>query len=114
MTIQDNIHSTLSGVGTTYPLAVPNSGASYPCIVYQFISEVQMRSHSGNGLRKHRVQISCWATTYAAAVTLAESVKAALDLNQTNYELATHETSRDEKEVETGLSRRMMDFFVWL
>lgn len=113
MTIQDNVVSALAGAGTIYPLSIPNSGASYPCIVYQFISEVPMRSHSGASLRKHRLQVTCWAQTYAAAVTLAEAVKAALDLNQTNFELSTHENSREGKEVESGLSFRSMDFFVW-
>lgn len=113
MTIRDDVHGVLAGVGTVYPLAVPNSGATYPCIVYQFISEVPMRTHSGASLQKHRVQISCWAKTLAAADTLFQSVNAAMDLNQTNFELATHETTRDEKEVETGLSRVMADYFVW-
>jgi hypothetical protein len=113
MTIENDVDTVLSSLGTVYPLSMPDQNASLPCMVYQFISERPFRSHSGKSLSRRRLQVSCWATTYGAAITLSESVKAAIDLNQTNFELATHEDARDEKEVETGLSRKILQFYVW-
>jgi hypothetical protein len=113
MTIENDVDTVLSGLGTVYPLSMPDQNASLPCTVYQFISAAPFRSHSSKILSRRRLQISCWATTYAAAITLSESVKAAFDLNQTNFKLATHEDERDGKEVETGLSRKILQFYVW-
>lgn len=95
-----------------YALAVPTNG-TYPCIVYQRISTFQMRSHSGNELERPRFQISCWANSYAEAKTVSEAVKTALDLNQVNFKLATKENELDDKEIETNLYRKILDFFVW-
>lgn len=100
---------------TSYPvytLSIPSNG-TIPCIVYQRISTLPMRSHSGNYMERPRFQISCWGTTYAQAKTVSEAVKTALDLNQTNFELATKENEFDEKEVETNLYRKVLDFFIW-
>lgn len=95
-----------------YALSIPTNGA-LPCIVYQRISTYQIRSHSGNEMERPRFQISCWANTYSGAKTVAEAVKTALDLNQTNFKLATKEDELDDKEVETNLYRKILDFYVW-
>lgn len=113
MTIQDTVKSKLAGIGTTYPLAMPQQSASLPCTVYQFITARPQRYHGGNSFLRHRLQVSCWANTYAAAVDLANLVIAAFDLNTTDFELSTHEDTRDDKEVETGLSRQILQFDVW-
>lgn len=100
---------------TTYPvyaLSIPANGV-YPCIVYQRISTFQMRSHSGNYMERPRFQVSCWGKTYAEAKAVSEAVKTALDLNQTNFKLATKEDELDDKEVETNLYRKILDFYVW-
>lgn len=113
MTIDSVIASKLAAVGTFYPLSMPKQGATLPGGCYQFISETNMRHHGGQDLVRRRLQVSCWANTYAAAVTLADSVKAALNLNQTNIELITAESISDFKDVEANLYRRIVEFYVW-
>ena len=95
-----------------YSLSIPANG-SYPCVVYQRISTLQYRSHSGNELERPRFQVSCWGKTYSETKALSESVKTALDLNQVNFKLATKEEEIDEKEAETGLYRKVLDFFIF-
>lgn len=95
-----------------YPLSIPTNG-TYPCIVYQKVSNLNIRSHSGNEMVRPRFQISCWAKSYGEALTVAEAVKTALDLNQINFELAILENELDDKEVETNLYRKMLDFYIW-
>jgi hypothetical protein len=113
VTIQETLVSVLTGAGlTVYPLSVP-TGGSYPNVVYQTISNRQIRSHAGVEMERPRMQISCWAKTYAACVTTAQAVKNALDLNQADFNLATKENEIDIKEVESGLYRTVLDYFIW-
>lgn len=113
MTIDSIIASKLQSLGTFYPLSMPSVGAVLPGGCYQFISEVNMRHHGGADMVRRRLQVSCWARTYAAAITLADSVKAALDLNQSSIELITAETISDFKDEEAQLFRRIVEFYVW-
>ena len=114
MTVQATLVSLLQGAGlTVYPLTVPQNG-TYPNVVYQRVSNMQVRTHSGVALERPRVQLSCWAKTYAECVATAQTVKAALDLNQTDFKLATKENELDAQEVETGLYRIILDFYVWV
>jgi hypothetical protein len=112
VTIQTVIHSKLAAVGATYPDGLP-ANPTLPSTSYKFVSMQQKRHHGGNDLQKHRLQVDCWATTRAAANTLADSVKAALDLNQTNIELIIVENAADMNEPESGIERRMLEFFVY-
>jgi hypothetical protein len=112
MTVQTEIHSKLAAVGATYPDGLP-ANPTLPSTSYKFVSEIQHRSHSGNGLQRHRLQVDCWAKTRAAANTLAASVVTALDLVQSGVELITIENAADLNEPETGIERRMLEFYVW-
>ena len=113
MTIESVIAAKLSAVGTFYPLSMPKQGATLPGGCYQFISEVNSRHHGGTDMVRRRLQVSCWGRTYASAITLADSVKASLDLNQTNIELITAETISDFIDEESQLYRRIVEFYVW-
>lgn len=114
MTIQETIHQVLSAQGLkVYPLSVPKSNAVYPNVVYQTISNSQIRSHSGVEMNKPRIQFTCWARTYEECVETAQTVKTTLSLNQTDFELATKENEFDIKELESGLYRTVLDFFIW-
>lgn len=113
MTLQTVIHGKLATIGTTYPDGLPDK-PSLPATSYKFISMIEGRHHGGADLRRHRLQVDCWAVTRAAANTLADSVLAALDLNQTNIELITAENAADFNEPESGVERRMLEFHVWM
>jgi hypothetical protein len=112
MTIESVIASKLSSIGAVYPLTMP-TGATLPGMCYQFISEVPMRHHGGADMVRRRLQVSCWANTYAGAVTLGDQVRAALDLNQSNIELITAENISDFKDAEANKYRRIVEFYVW-
>lgn len=112
MTIESIIASKLAAVGAAYPLTMP-TGATLPGMAYQFISEIPMRHHGGADMVRRRLQVSCWANTYAGAVTLGDQVRAALDLNQSNIELITAENISDFKDPEANKYRRIVEFFVW-
>jgi tRNA threonylcarbamoyladenosine modification (KEOPS) complex Pcc1 subunit len=114
MTVQETLVTLLTGEGLkAYPLSVPVRDAVYPNVVYQTISNRQIRSHAGVEMERPRMQLSCWARTYSACVATAQTVKSAMDLNQVDFKLATKENEFDVKEVEPGLYRTVLDYFVW-
>lgn len=106
------IAAKLAAVGAAYPLAMP-TGATLPGMAYQFISEVNFPNHSGAGTVRRRLQVACWARTFAASVTLADSVKAALNYNKTNIELIAPNGLMDFQDPEASLYRRIVEFYVW-
>lgn len=112
MTIESVIAGKLAAVGAFYPVTMPTN-ATLPGGCYQFISEVPYRHHGGEDMVRRRLQVSCWANSYAAAVTLGDSVRAALNLNQTNIELITAENISDFKDAEASKYRRIVEFFVY-
>jgi hypothetical protein len=112
--MEDTLKTLLKTLGyPVYAIAVPTDG-TIPCIVYQRISTLQIRSHQGNEIERPRFQISCWGNTYAVAKTISEAVKTALDLNQINFKLATKENELDDLETETKLYRKLLDFYLWV
>ena len=112
MTVQTTVYHKLAAVTTAYPDSLP-ANPTLPSVTYKFISLVQSRHHAGNDIARYRLQVDCWAKTRAAANTLADSVKSALDLNQTNIKLITMEQAIDFDEPETGIERRILEFYVW-
>lgn len=113
MTMESDIHAALAAVGATYPMGLP-ANPTLPSTSYRFISEVQMRHQSGNGMKRRRLQVDCWAKTYTAACVLGDSVKAALDLRTSSpFKLITAENAADLNDPEAGICHRMLEFFVW-
>ena len=70
---------TTALVGTrVYPLRLPQ-GPTYPAIRYQVISAPREHAMGADTGTVHaRVQVDCWATTYAGAKALAAQVILAL------------------------------------
>lgn len=65
--------------GRMYPLAMPQ-GERMPAVVYQRISGPRVQAHDGpSGLAHPRFQFACIAATYAAAKTLANALRVAID-----------------------------------
>lgn len=114
--IEETLVNVLQTAGlTVYPGSIPARG-SYPCVVYQKISNPLIRTHVGNALEYPRFQLTCWGrgeTAASQAITTAETVKTAIDLNQIDFKLATKESELDIDETEQGLYRRILDFFIW-
>ena len=113
MTMESDIYTALASIAAAYPVTLPPN-PTLPSVSYKFISEVQMRSHAGNNLRRRRLQVDCWAKTYTAACVLGDSVKTALDLRiSAPFKLITAENVADLSDPESGIYHRMLEFFVW-
>jgi len=114
-TVQETITSLLTNAGlTVYPLSVPASSGSYPNVVYQMITNQQIRSHVGIEMERPRMQLSCHAKKFSECVATAQTVKTAMDLNRTNFKLATKENEFDARDVESGIYRIVLEYFVWV
>lgn len=62
-----------------YPLRMPDAPGAWPVLVYHRISGARESTHTGNaGFGRARVQLSCWADSYAGAKQLALAVVQAL------------------------------------
>lgn len=73
-------HSGLAALvgGRIYPLILPQDPA-LPAVTYQKVSESSEYIHDGvSSIRKGRLQLDCWAATYATAKAVAAQVKASL------------------------------------
>lgn len=114
MSAETTLVSILNDAGlTVYGLALPQDGtAVLPSAVYQRISTRQFRHMAGNGLTRPRMQITAWGETYEDSLDTAETVKTALDLNTTNFELAVKDNEIHTLEVEPGLYATRLDFLV--
>lgn len=112
MTIESVIVAKLQSVGAVYPLSMP-TGATLPGMAYQFISELNMPTHSNKGTTRYRLQVACWGKTYAAAITLKDSVKAALSYDKDKVQLIAPIDGSDFKDPEAELYRKIVEFYVW-
>ena len=107
--------STLAS-GRVYALTPPKSTAT-PCIVYTVVSRTRLYTHSGiSKLNRYRVQMSCYATSYADAKSLADSVTALMDTwheSATDIDGAILDNEADLYEKDTGLYHIPRDYFIW-
>ena len=87
MSYQSDIHNALSNaaaitaiVGSRIFADVADGSTTAPYLVFQFISTDSQNTHDGSrDVEFPLIQINCWATGKAAAITLANAVAAALD-----------------------------------
>lgn len=112
MAIEGTIQTLLAALvsGRCYPLNAPDPVAK-PYITFQVISNIPSVSLDGpNGTENRRIQIDIWASTYGAAKTLENSVKAAMvAASFVNVPLSTG----DLYENDTQLYRVSMDYSIW-
>lgn len=110
--LENTIVSILENVDIVpYPLVAPHDAVT-PCVVYQQITTFPLRSHEGYVSDRSRWQMSCYAHERDEVLNLADTVRAAFDLNQIDFELATAE-SEIETVDQTGLYRKILDFNIW-
>jgi hypothetical protein len=80
MSIQSDIVTALSGVagGRIYPQIAPE-GAAYPLVNYRIINKSPIVTIDGVvHATDYQVVFECWAKNYASALTVADSVRAAI------------------------------------
>jgi hypothetical protein len=85
------------------------------CIVISKISSRQYRSTTAPlGISKDRYQMDVWGSSFVEAKALADIVKLALDCKKlANFDIVYLENDVWIKDVETGLFRFILEFFVW-
>ena len=102
-------------IGTRIMPAPLRQESSLPAISYQLISVRDDVLHDGpQGLPDARIQLDCWADTYAGAKTLAAAIKTAVHayrglMGTVNVQRAKVENIVDGFEVNTGRQRVIMD-----
>lgn len=103
--------STSSGSPACYAYERPNGVTD--CVVYRLISTVPIKSHNGIIGGKNRFQLTCWGDTLAKSRALADSMKTILDLNKTNFTLSWLTNDFTDKDIESGLFKSYLDFYVF-
>lgn len=102
-------------IGTRIMPSPLRQNAALPAISYQLISVADDILHDGpQGLPDARIQLDCWADTYAGAKALAAVVKTAVHayaglMGTVNVQRAKVENVVDGFEPNTGRQRVVMD-----
>lgn len=87
MTMLTDMVATIQGTSAistlvssrVYPSLLPQS-PTLPALTYGQVSAVRVRDLTGPaGKSRHRISISCWASTYAGARALADAVRQSID-----------------------------------
>jgi len=78
--MEEHLYTLLSGA-VSFPVAwgAFGPGASTPRAIMYRISDVRDMHMQGTGLMEGRVQIDCYGTTYADAITASRDIRAALE-----------------------------------
>ncbi len=71
MTLEEVIVAETAAIAPAHALVMP-TGAAARCIVYQVLSAPELRLSE---YVQPRVQLACWAPTYAEAVAMAQQVR---------------------------------------
>lgn len=108
---------TAALIGTRcYPLVLPQD-PTLPAARYAIISAVPVTTHDApGGLVRARVQVDSYASTYAGARTLADTIRAALDgyrATSGTIRTAVREIENPFFEDVTGLTPVSIDYFIY-
>lgn len=102
-------------IGTRmFPVKLPQN-PTFPAVMIQTISGERVHSTDGaSGLAGPRIQIDCWAESYADADAVFEAVRKRLD-GKGNGDIQGMfiQSERDDFDFELGIYNRSMDVFVW-
>lgn len=88
------------------------AGTDTPYIVFYVVSKEQLKAMDGYiGLKRPRVQVSCFGGTFQEAGELAEEVVEVLsDWGEVSY--ALHENEVDQYDEDTGIYHIPVDFMI--
>jgi hypothetical protein len=115
MSAEATIFSTLTGfvAGRVYPDVAP-SGAALPRVVFQQVGGQADVFLDGSLPDKEngRIQVACWATTRAAAITLAKQVEVAMT-GSASFICRPMGARISGYEPETNLYSSHQDFSIW-
>jgi hypothetical protein len=115
MSAEATLFTLLTGLvgGRVYPDVAP-SGAALPRIVYQQVGGQAINYIEGTLPDKEhgRMQITCWAATRGAAITLAKQAEAAIRA-ATAFQAEPIGARIAGYEQDTNLYSCMQDFSIW-
>ena len=112
MSLQEDIVALLAAAAPVFPETVAQNQAP-PFIVYSRVYSGTQNILDGNGnppINQTRLQLDCWAATYAGAQALAASVTTAL-LGFTTQNVKQGE--QDGYEPDVKLFRVILDYSFW-
>jgi len=101
-----------------YPIILPQN-PTMPAITYQRISTPRVSSTTGpSGLASPRIQVDCWAETYAAVKALSDTVRTAVDGYSGTMDTFTVygvivESEQDLYEPDAVYYRTSLDLIIW-
>ena len=115
MTLEEVIRSELASIAPAHPLVMPPD-AVLPCVVYQLVSAPE--SQMSKKVRS-RLQLMCWATSYASAVALAGQVRDLFYQRHTtvsglHYRSQIDNTYDGQPDLDTGRYGRGVDVLFYL
>lgn len=94
-----------------YPMRLPPK-ATLPAIVYQQISNSAINSIDGDsGLDNIRMQFTCWARTYEAAISLSVALRRVITSSPTLKAITAMEL--DVEDPDTRNYGSIIDFYMW-
>lgn len=95
-----------------FPMRRPQRDMTLPAIVYQRVGSSPDYTLAGDsGLDAVRIQVSCWASTYAGAKSLAAAVRTAVTGSASLS--AITELELDDQDDATEEYRVILDFRIW-
>lgn len=95
-----------------YPVMMPED-PTLPAVTFQRISNNPQWSMSGPcGMDNPTVQVDCWATSYAGAKALGDTLRAAM-ASAASYK-SVQVADQDIYEADTEIYRASMDFSCWI
>jgi hypothetical protein len=103
----------LAAIAPTYPMVLPEH-PTYPCIVYQQITHPRALAHDGPaGLDWPRVQLTCYASSYAGARELADEVRDLDGTTGTDFRLLSVENETDGYSDSAQVFALIVDIRIW-
>ena len=117
--LADSIVAAATGLaGRIYPFSAP-AGTAFPHAVFQRISTRRAHTLDGpDGLAIARVQFDIFSQTHAAARTIADAARSALDgfrgpLGAFTVQAVALENEHATHEQQTGITRIILEFVIW-
>lgn len=104
------LNNQTAAAGRVFPL-LRGEGTALPAVVYSRVGNAPVTSLQGSsGLDQVRIQIDCYATTYAGAKNLAASIRPLLE--NADFK-ALMQTDFDFYEPDTKVFRVTQDYYCW-
>lgn len=95
-----------------YPLRLPQ-GPTLPAVTYQTIFGTSLVTHQGAAdYGRGRLQLDCWADTYASAIAVKEAIRKAL-IDDPGLEGTRIINDMDVAESEPVIWRRTLEILIW-